>query len=119
VQIGACLGIAHHAPEEPWLSSRRREILADLLNGVEDWVNEAAAFALVVTAWVNPEARGDVQHLVVQRTLDLIQADREREVTIVWSMCRLTLLIPGLREQFATLMRDVLKQLEAARSGTD
>lgn len=113
VQTWACLGIAHHAPDEPWLSSRRREILADLLNGVEDWVNEAAAFALVVTAWVDPQARGDVQHLVVQRTLDLIQADREREVTILWSMCRLTLLIPGLRTQFAALVGDVLRQLEA------
>ncbi|MBP2327378.1 tetratricopeptide (TPR) repeat protein [Kibdelosporangium banguiense] len=113
VQTWACLGIAHYASDEPWLESQRRVILADLLNGPEDWVTESAAFAMVVTAWVNPDARADVQQFVVRRMLDLIEASRTRDVTILASVCQLVLIIPGLAGEFAALAVDVLASLEA------
>jgi hypothetical protein len=109
VQTWACLGITHHATDEPWLSSRRREILADLLDGVEDWVTEAATFALVTTAWIDPDARADVQRLVVGRMLDLAKASQERNVSILPSMCLLVLMIPEVQEEFATLARDLIR----------
>jgi tetratricopeptide (TPR) repeat protein len=113
VQTWACLGIAHHRSDEPWLESQRRVILADLLNGPEDWVTEAAAFAMVVTAWVNPDARADVQRFVVRRMLDLIEASRTRDVTILASVCQLVLIIPELTGEFAELAGDVLASMEA------
>lgn len=54
VQTFACLGLAHHRADQPWEGSERRDLLLDLLRGPEDWVNEAAAFAMVATAWVDP-----------------------------------------------------------------
>jgi tetratricopeptide (TPR) repeat protein len=113
VQVWSCLGIAHHRSDEPWEGSRRRAILADLLNGPEDWVTEAAAFALVVTAWLNPDARADAHDLVVRRMLDLVEAHRHREVTILWSMCRLVLALPGLVDECAALARDVVAAMES------
>ncbi|MET0233144.1 MAG: tetratricopeptide repeat protein [Kibdelosporangium sp.] len=112
VQTWACLGIAHHRSDEPWQVSQRRVILADLLNGPEDWVTEAAGFAMVVTAWVSPATRADVQQLVVRRMLDLIEASRSRDVTILASICQLVLIIPELSEDFAALARDMLASLE-------
>lgn len=114
VQVWACLGIAHHNADEPWAASRRRAILVDLLNGPEDWVTEAAAFALVVTAWVNPDARADAYELVARRMLDLVQARQEREVTILTSMCVLVLSLPGVPAEVTSLARDVLASLASA-----
>jgi hypothetical protein len=108
VQAWACLGLAHHRADEPWPASRRREILADLLNGPEDWVTEAAGLALVATAWVEPTTRHDVQELVVRRMLDGAQAGRSREVTILASLCELVLALPDLDDRFAALARDLL-----------
>lgn len=111
VQVWACLGIAHHRSDEPWARSRRREILADLLDGPEDWVTEAAAFAVVVTAWVDPDARADAYDLVARRMLDLVRARQEREVTILTSMCVLVLMLPGAPDEVTALARDVLASL--------
>jgi tetratricopeptide (TPR) repeat protein len=110
-QVWACLGIAHHRADEPWARSRRRAILADLLNGPEDWVTEAAAFAVVVTAWVDPDARADAYDLVARRMLDLVRARQEREVTILTSMCVLVLMVPGVPDEVTALARDVLASL--------
>jgi tetratricopeptide (TPR) repeat protein len=110
-QVWACLGIAHHRSDEPWTESRRRAILADLVNGPEDWVTEAAAFAVVVTAWVDPDARADAYDLVVRRMLDLVHARQEREVTILSSMCLLVLMLPGAPDEVTALARDVLSSL--------
>ena len=56
-QIWACLGLLHHRTDEPWLDSARRRLLLDLLDGGVDRVTEAALFALVTSAWVDPPAR--------------------------------------------------------------
>lgn len=108
VQAWACLGIAHHRSMQPWAASRRREILVDLLNGPEDWVTEAAAFAIVVTAWVDPDARADAANLVARRMIDLVHVRQEREVTILPSMCQLALMLPGAPGEVTALARDVL-----------
>lgn len=111
VQAWACLGILHHATAEPWPTSRRREILTDLLDGPEDWITEAAAFALVTMAWVDPDTRGDIQHAVVQRWLDLAKANQLRNVSILASMCQLVLLIPEVNADFSALARELIESL--------
>ncbi|MDQ3789800.1 MAG: tetratricopeptide repeat protein, partial [Actinomycetota bacterium] len=108
VQVWACLGLAHHRTDQPWPSSRRRELLSDLLNGPEDWVSEAAGLALVATAWAEPTTRADVQKLVVRRMLDAAKAQQTREVTVLASLCELVLAVPELDDRFAALARDVL-----------
>ncbi|GAA2613627.1 hypothetical protein Adu01nite_06120 [Paractinoplanes durhamensis] len=64
VEIWACLGLLHHGAEEPWLDSTRRKILLDLIEGGLDRVTEAALFAMIVSAWIDPEARADVAAIV-------------------------------------------------------
>jgi tetratricopeptide (TPR) repeat protein len=66
-ELWACLGLLHHGTEEPWLDSARRRLLLGLLDGGADRVTEAALFALVVSAWVGPEARADVAAVVTER----------------------------------------------------
>ena len=112
VQITACLGIAHHAVDEPWATSTRREILVDLLHGVEDWVTVAAGLALVATAWVVPETRPDVKHQIASRMITAVQAQQTRVVTILGPLCELLLATPGAEETFTGLARDVLRSLE-------
>lgn len=96
VQVWACLGILHHGTDEQWQLSQRRQVLAGLAFGVEDWVSEAAIFALVTAAWLDPQVRPDVAGLVRDRLLDAIEVSRRRPVSIVWSLARLALLTPGL-----------------------
>jgi hypothetical protein len=104
----ACLGIAHHRADEPWQGSRRRAVLLDLLSGPEDWVSEAAAFAVVATAWVDPAVREDAGLRVAARMLDAATAYRTREVTVLGSLCRLVLLCPWLDATYTGLARDLL-----------
>lgn len=110
VQVWACLGLAHHRADEPWATSTRREILTDLLNGPEDWVTEAAAFALVVTTWIDPSARSDAGRAVVLRMFAAAKARNTRVVTILGSLCRLTLLLPGLPDEVVDLARSLITQ---------
>jgi tetratricopeptide (TPR) repeat protein len=117
VQAWACLGLAHHRADVPWPASRRREILADLLNGPEDWVSEAAGLALVATAWVEPTTRADVQELVVRRMLDAAKARRTREVTVLASLCELVLALPDADARFTALARDLLASQRAPVGG--
>jgi tetratricopeptide (TPR) repeat protein len=96
VQAWACLGILHHGTDQPWPDSRRRRVLVDLVFGVEDWVAEAALFALVTAAWVDPSTRPDVAAVVRDRLADALQVRRSRAVSIVWSLARLALITPEL-----------------------
>jgi tetratricopeptide (TPR) repeat protein len=66
-EIWACLGLLHHGAEEPWLDSSRRRRLLDLLDGGLDRITEAALFAMIVTAWIDPGAREDVAAIVSGR----------------------------------------------------
>lgn len=96
VQVWTCLGLLHHRADEPWPDSARRRVLLDLAWDVEDWVTEAAVFALMVAAWVDPGARTDVAQLVTERLADAAAVSRRRPVTIAWSLGHLALATPGL-----------------------
>ncbi|MER5928871.1 tetratricopeptide repeat protein [Streptomyces sp. NPDC002054] len=113
VQTFACLGIAHHHADEPWAGSRRRAVLIDLLFGPEDWVNEAAGFALLATAWADPAAREEVGALLTDRMTAVGRAWQERDATILASLCRLVLGCPwverGVREVAARMLAAVTR----------
>lgn len=95
LQPWVCLGILRHAGHEPWPSSTRREVLVDLAFGVEDWVADAALFALVTAAYREPVLREEVRELVRAR-LDAAMA-AHRLVTIEESLAQLMLVTPGCR----------------------
>ncbi|MFY1704172.1 MULTISPECIES: tetratricopeptide repeat protein [Micromonospora] len=96
VQVWACLGLLHHRTDEPWESSVRRQVLLDLLWGVEDWVTEAALFALVTAAWVDPAVRPDVARATAERLADVAVVARQRPVPIAVSLAHLALAAPEL-----------------------
>ena len=113
VQTFACLGITHHRADEPWLESERRSVLFSLLSGPEDWVSEAAGMALVAVAWVDPDAREDIGMRITDRMLAGAKAYQTREVTILGSLCALTLACPWLPETFTSTAQKMLDAIKA------
>ncbi|UGQ14882.1 hypothetical protein LO772_15675 [Yinghuangia sp. ASG 101] len=111
VQIWACLGIAHHRADEPWAGSERRRVLVDLAFGTEDWVSDAALFAMVATAWLVPDVRDDVAELVGERFVEAVRAHRTREVTLLGSLAELALATPEMIPDVRELARTVLRNL--------
>jgi tetratricopeptide (TPR) repeat protein len=89
-EIWACLGLLHHGVEEPWPESARRRLLLDLLAGGLDRVTEAALFALIVSAWIDPAARDEVATVVAGRLADVASRPGAR------SVAELALATPGL-----------------------
>jgi tetratricopeptide (TPR) repeat protein len=79
-EIWACLGLLHHGTEEPWLDSGRRRLLLGLLDGDVDRVTQAALFALVTYAWVDPAARADVAAVVAGRFTETAGGPHARAV---------------------------------------
>ncbi|MFB7669467.1 hypothetical protein ACFC1R_37095 [Kitasatospora sp. NPDC056138] len=108
VQAFTCLGIAHHRTDQPWHGSDRRRILLDLLFGPEDWAVEAAGFALVAVAWTHPETRHDIGQQLRIRLLAVASAYRQRDVTILDSVCTLLLACPWLDQQSLSLAHDLI-----------
>ena len=96
VQVWACLGLLHHRTDEPWAESTRRRVLLELVWGVEEWVTEAALFALATAAWVDPAVRPDVAGVVAERLADAAAVARERPVPIAISLAHLALATPDL-----------------------
>ncbi|MEU1684252.1 tetratricopeptide repeat protein [Micromonospora sp. NPDC005707] len=96
VQVWACLGLLHHRTDEPWAESTRRRVLLELLWGAADWVAEAALFALVTAAWVDPAVRTDVARVVAERLADVAAVARERRVPVAVSLAHLALATPDL-----------------------
>ena len=94
VQVWACLGLLHHRTDEPWAASTRRRVLIDLVWGIEDWITEAALFALVTAAWVDPSVRADVARIAAERLADGVAVARRRPVSIGRSMAQLVLATP-------------------------
>ncbi|SBT47031.1 tetratricopeptide repeat protein [Micromonospora auratinigra] len=103
VQVWACLGLLHHRTDEPWDGSTRRRVLLELVWGVEDWTTEAALFALVTAAWVDPSVRPDVARVVAERLADVAAVARERRVPIAVSLAHLALATPDLDPQTRAL----------------
>jgi len=108
VQVWACLGLLHHRTDEPWEQSTRRRILLDLAWGVEDWTTEAALFALVTAAWIDPDVRPDVAGVLRERLADVAEVVRRRPVTIAWSVAQLALATPQLDAKSELLARTII-----------
>jgi hypothetical protein len=98
----------HHGTEQPWPVSTRRRVLVDIVTGVEDWTTDAAIFALVTAAWLDPLARTDVATLVSRRFSAVRKAMRRRPVSIANSMASLVLLTPGIDETVRRHARQLL-----------
>ncbi|MFJ8626999.1 hypothetical protein ACIRD3_29760 [Kitasatospora sp. NPDC093550] len=113
VQAFACLGIAHHRTDQPWPESDRRRVLLDLLLGPEDWVAEAAGFALVAIGWTHPEIRADIAAQLRRRLHYCVDARRVRAVTILRSVCRLVLAAPWMPPADRDLARAAIRAEDA------
>ncbi|WP_319462655.1 hypothetical protein [Micromonospora sp. RTP1Z1] len=96
IQVWCCLGLLHHRPEQPWPTSTRRQMLIELAYGVEDWITEAALYALITAAWVDPACRSDVAGLVETRYLMMREAAETRPLTIGVSVAQLVYITPGM-----------------------
>lgn len=107
VQAWTCLGLLHHRTDEPWPVSARRRLLTDLAFGPEDWATEAALFALVIAAWVDPSVRADVAGTVADRLGGLAKAWRRRPVTIIGRVARLALVTPELDARTRALATEI------------
>jgi hypothetical protein len=114
VQAFACLGIAQHGIDRPWQGSERRRVLAELFYGPEDWVTEAAGFALVALAWKDPDLRREVGGLVSRRWMTALEAGRTREVSILGSLTQLVLACPWLEEGVIDVAGAVLTGIQEA-----
>lgn len=99
IQAWCCLGLLHHRPEQPWKASTRRQILIELAYGVEDWITEAALYALIAAAWVDPACRQDVAGLVETRFLMMREAAKTRPLTIGVSVAQLAYITPGMPDR--------------------
>ncbi|WP_432972760.1 hypothetical protein [Dactylosporangium sp. CA-233914] len=113
MQPWVCLGLLHHAPDEPWAASTRRQVLLDLAFGVEDWVSDAALFALVTLAFRVPAHRREVRDLVRARLDAAVAAPRQ--VTIEASLAQLMLVTPGCTASDRAKARSVLSDRPATR----
>jgi hypothetical protein len=99
LQPWVCLALLRHGDEG-------REALTDLAFGPEDWVSDAALFALVTDAYRDPSRRTAVHELVRAR-LDAAMAAM-RVVTIEESLAQLMLITPGCTAGDRTLALAVL-----------
>jgi tetratricopeptide (TPR) repeat protein len=101
-QVWACLGVLHHGTDEPWLRSGRRRTLVELAVGGDDQITEAALFALVTYAWVDPAARTDVAALVTGRLMGV--------TAVRWSVAQLALATPGMRAETRDLAASIIAE---------
>ncbi|SCL39635.1 Tetratricopeptide repeat-containing protein [Micromonospora rhizosphaerae] len=108
VQVWACLGLLHHRTDESWAESTRRRVLVQLVWGVEDWITEAALFALITAAWVEPAVRPDVARVVAERLADVAAVARERRVPIAASLAHLALATPAVDAATIALAHELL-----------
>ncbi|MEV0943010.1 tetratricopeptide repeat protein [Micromonospora wenchangensis] len=117
VQVWACLGLLHHRTDEPWATSTRRRVLVELIWGVEDWITEAALFALVTAAWIDPTVRPDVAGLVAERLADVAAVAQGRPVPIAVSLAHLALATPAVDPDTTALAHRLLATPPGARRG--
>jgi hypothetical protein len=112
-RVWAALGLLHHRPDEPWTTSARRRLLVELAAGGADRITEAALFALVTYAWVDPSARADVAALVRTRLHELAPAAKA-PAPIAWSVAQLTMATPDMddatRAVAAAIIRSYTQQ---------
>lgn len=97
VQAWCCLGLLHRG---------ETGLLADIVFGVEDWTTEAAVYALVVSAWMDPAQRAGVAALVAERFEKALAAQQTRPVLIAASLAQLACVTPDL----PAAVRDAARQ---------
>ena len=112
-QVWACLGLLHHGTDEPWPISDRRRRLVELAAQGTDRITEAALFALVTYAWVDPAARADVAALVAGRLTEVAAIGRRPAAPIAWSVAQLALATPDLDGTARDLAASVVAAEEA------
>jgi tetratricopeptide (TPR) repeat protein len=105
-QVFACLGLLHC--EEAGDTAARRAELAEIAWGVEDWTTEAALFALVTAAWVDPGCRPEVAETVGDRFVTALRASQNRAVTILGSLATLVRITPEMPPRLLELAGLVL-----------
>ncbi|GIF74468.1 hypothetical protein [Asanoa siamensis] len=110
LQAWCCLGLLHHRPEQPWPTSARRRLLVELAYGVEDWVTEAALYALVAAAWADPACRADVAELVRTRYSLMRAAAETRPLTIGASVAQLVAITPEAPPRRRSLLDKVRRR---------
>jgi hypothetical protein len=106
LQPWVCFGLLHRGD---------REVLLDLAFGVEDWVCDAALFALVTSAYRTPAEREEVRRLVRER-LDAARG-AARLVTIEESLAELMLITPGCTSDDRTAANATLNRPDPQRPG--
>ncbi|HET6529769.1 MAG TPA: tetratricopeptide repeat protein [Actinoplanes sp.] len=106
-RVWACLGLLHHGTDEPWMRSTRRRTLVELAVAGADQITEAALFALVTYAWIDPAARTDVAALVTGRLLGL---SRPVRTAVAGSVAQLALATPGLRSETTDLAASIVAE---------
>lgn len=111
IQAWCCLGLLHHRPEQQWPESARRQLLVELAYGVEDWITEAALYALITAAWVDPACRADVAELVHTRHRMMREAAETRPLTIGASVARLVTITPSTGRAGKPAQRSLLDRL--------
>jgi tetratricopeptide (TPR) repeat protein len=107
-RVWAALGLLHHRPDEPWASSARRRLLVELAADGVDRITEAALFALVTSAWVDPSARADVAALVSARLRELAPAAKA-PAPIAWSVAQLTMATPDMDDATRAVAAAVIR----------
>jgi hypothetical protein len=113
-QVWACLGLLHHGTDEPWMRSTRRRTLVELAVAGADQITEAAIFALVTYAWIDPAARPDVAALVAGRLMGVAGPGHADRSAIAWSVAQLAMATPDLRTETRDLAASIVLAEEAA-----
>ncbi|WP_204001490.1 tetratricopeptide repeat protein [Micromonospora lutea] len=116
VQVWTCLGLLHHRTDEPWADSTRRRVLVELAREVAE-VSEAALFALVTAAWVDPSVRPDVAALVTGRLAAVAEAARHQPVPNAASLAHLALATPDLDPETIALAQALAGVTAGQRRG--
>ncbi|MEV4713019.1 tetratricopeptide repeat protein [Micromonospora sp. NPDC049374] len=116
VQVWTCLGLLHHRTDEPWADSTRRRVLVELAREVPE-VTEAALFALVTAAWVDPSIRPDVAALVSERLAAVAAAARQHPVPNAASLAHLALATPDLDPETVATARTLAGVTTGQRRG--
>jgi tetratricopeptide (TPR) repeat protein len=106
VQTFACLAILH-CP-----IPHSEDVLAGIMNGIEDWTTETAMFALAVAGWADPSRRPATGRAIADRFCRAMDAAARRPVTILPSLAGIALMAPELPDDLRRLARAVLADEE-------
>ncbi|GGL01556.1 tetratricopeptide repeat protein [Mangrovihabitans endophyticus] len=117
-RVWACLGLLHHGADEPWACSARRRRLVELVSDGTDQITEAALFALVVYAWVDPAARIDVAALITRRLIDAARGENGMSTASAWSIAQMALATPEI-DPAASRLAASMAEARAATLGPD